>query len=49
MVLFLPFKVLEGKTWAHWRVERKALTEMERSEDVEGRVPEAKGAKIWQR
>lgn len=49
MVLFLPFKVLEGKTWAHWRVEKKVSTEMERSEGVEGRVPEDKGAKIGQK
>lgn len=45
----VPFKVSEGKTWAHWRVERKASTEMERSEGVEGRVPEDKGGKMGQK
>lgn len=49
MVLFVPFKVSEGKTWAHWRVERKASTEPERNEGVEGGVPEDKGTKMGQK
>lgn len=32
-----------------WKVERKASTETERNEGVEGRVPEDKGAKMGQK
>lgn len=48
VVLFVPLKVSDGKTWAHWRVERKGSTKMVRSEGIEGRTQEDKDAK-WDR